>query len=117
MPPVNARITAQSSSFSWMFRGSPGPGKRAKRVPPVPTPHEGIATPKAATAFTTRVDDHAAARELPAERRVVGLQIAEQWQIALPDVVRVPRVGFKLHTAPISIEFSAGRPPHCRHRR
>jgi hypothetical protein len=38
------RITAQSSSFSKMFRGSPGPGKRAKRVPPVATPHDGTAT-------------------------------------------------------------------------
>ena len=40
------KIRAQSSSFSWMSRGSPGPGKRAKRVPPVPTPQEGTATVK-----------------------------------------------------------------------
>ena len=29
-----------------MLRGSPGPGKRAKRVPPVPTPQVGTATAK-----------------------------------------------------------------------
>jgi hypothetical protein len=38
------RIVSQSSSFSNTLRGSPGPAKRAKRVPPVPTPHEGTAT-------------------------------------------------------------------------
>ncbi len=41
-------ITAQSSSFSNTLRGSAGPGKRAKRVPPVPTPQLGTATAKAA---------------------------------------------------------------------
>ena len=33
-----------------MPRGSPGPGKRANRVPPVPTPQVGIATPNRVTA-------------------------------------------------------------------
>ena len=37
-------MVAQSSSLSKMPRGSPGPGKRAKRVPPVPTPQVGTAT-------------------------------------------------------------------------
>ena len=46
-------ITAQSSSLSKRWRGSPGPGKRAKRVPPVPTPQVGIATPKAITLATS----------------------------------------------------------------
>ena len=36
--------TAQSSSLSKMLRGSPDIGNRANRVPPVPTPHVGIAT-------------------------------------------------------------------------
>ncbi len=40
-------IAPQSSSFSNTSRGSPGPGKRAKRVPPVPTPQDGIATREA----------------------------------------------------------------------
>ena len=34
-------------------RGSPSPGKRAKRVPPVPTPQEGTATKKSATFAVT----------------------------------------------------------------
>ena len=51
---VSSWITAQSSSLSKMSRGSPVPGKRAKRVPPVPTPHDGTATPKAATLAFTR---------------------------------------------------------------
>src|SRR6267378_1794194 len=42
-------MVAQSSSLSNRWRGSPGPGKRAKRVPPVPTPQVGIATPNAMT--------------------------------------------------------------------
>ena len=55
-----------------MLRGSPGPGKRAKRVPPVPTPQEGTATPKAATLALIAVDVDAAAGELLAERVVVA---------------------------------------------
>ena len=47
--PVSSWMTAQSPSLSKMSRGSPGPGKRAKRVPPVPTPQDGTATAKAAT--------------------------------------------------------------------
>ena len=46
---VSWLMTAQSSSLSKMSRGSPGPGKRAKRVPPVPTPQDGTATWNAAT--------------------------------------------------------------------
>jgi hypothetical protein len=46
--PVKRWMTAQSSSLSKMLRGSPDPGKRAKRVPPVPTPQDGTATEKAA---------------------------------------------------------------------
>ncbi len=46
--PVSRWMTAQSSSLSKTSRGSPGPGKRAKRVPPVAAPHDGTATPKAA---------------------------------------------------------------------
>ena len=45
------------------------PGKRAKRVPPVPTPHEGTATRKACAARRERVDVDAAARELTPEMR------------------------------------------------
>jgi hypothetical protein len=46
---VNCWMTAQSSILSKMSRGSPLPGKRAKRVPPVPTPQDGMATLNAAT--------------------------------------------------------------------
>ena len=46
--------TSQSSSFSKTLRGSPGPGKRAKRVPPVPTPHEGTATRNASARSLSR---------------------------------------------------------------
>ena len=42
-------MVAQSASFSNTDRGSPAPGKRANRVPPVPTPQLGKATPNAAT--------------------------------------------------------------------
>ena len=66
---VSCWMTAQSSSLSKMLRGSPGPGKRAKRVPPVPTPQEGIATPKAATLRLDRVDVDAAPRQLLARAR------------------------------------------------
>ena len=41
---TSLKTTSQSSIFSKTLRGSPGLGKRAKRVPPVPTPHEGTAT-------------------------------------------------------------------------
>ena len=59
-------ITAQSSSFWRMPRGSPGPGNRAKRVPPVPTPQEGTATVKAATAaVTASMSTPALARRVP----------------------------------------------------
>jgi hypothetical protein len=44
---TSRRTVSQSSSFSNTLRGSPGPAKRAKRVPPVPTPHDGTATRKA----------------------------------------------------------------------
>jgi hypothetical protein len=47
-------MTAQSSSLSKMLRGSPMPGYRANRVPPLPTPHDGMATAKFATAFVIR---------------------------------------------------------------
>ena len=47
-------MTSQSSSFSKTLRGSPGPAKRAKRVPPVPTPHEGTATRKAIARSVSR---------------------------------------------------------------
>ena len=44
---VSLKTTSQSSTFSKTLRGSPGPAKRAKRVPPVPTPHDGTETRKA----------------------------------------------------------------------
>ena len=47
-------MTSQSSSFSKTLRGSPGPAKRAKRVPPVPTPHEGTATRNAIARSVSR---------------------------------------------------------------
>ena len=72
--PVSWWMTAQSSSLSKMSRGSPGPGKRAKRVPPVPTPQEGTATSKAATFSLIAVDVDAAAGELLAQRVVVALE-------------------------------------------
>jgi hypothetical protein len=50
---VSLKTTSQSSTFSNTLRGSPRPGKRAKRVPPVPTPHEGTEIWKAA-AFRVR---------------------------------------------------------------
>ncbi len=51
---VALNTTSQSSSFSKMFRGSPPPGNRAKRVPPVPTPHDGTATRNIVAASTSR---------------------------------------------------------------
>ena len=54
-----------------MLRGSPGPGKRAKRVPPVPTPQVGMATPNAITAPRHRLGVDAAARELARQRVVI----------------------------------------------
>ena len=46
--PVRALSAATSSSFSSIVRGSPPPGKRPKRVPPVPSAHDGAATLKRA---------------------------------------------------------------------
>src|SRR6266496_757253 len=45
---TSLRTTSQSSIFSNTLRGSPGPAKWANRVPPVPRPHEGTDTRKAA---------------------------------------------------------------------
>ena len=42
--PVSAFSAAMSSSFSSVVRGSPPRGKRPKRVPPVPSAHDGAAT-------------------------------------------------------------------------
>ena len=42
--PVSACSAAMSSSFSSVVRGSPPRGKRPKRVPPVPSAHDGAAT-------------------------------------------------------------------------
>ena len=44
--PVSALSAAMSSIFSSVVRGSPPLGKRPKRVPPVPTAHDGAATEK-----------------------------------------------------------------------
>ena len=44
---------AMSSSFSSVVRGSPPIGKRPKRVPPVPTAHDGAATENRATSSIT----------------------------------------------------------------
>ena len=44
---TSLKTAPQSSIFSKTFRGSPVPGKRANRVPPVPTPQEGTETRKA----------------------------------------------------------------------
>ena len=71
---VSCWITAQSSSLSKMLRGSPGPGKRAKRVPPVPTPQDGTATKNSATASVTASMSIPFARELVAQGLVIGPQ-------------------------------------------
>jgi hypothetical protein len=84
-------MTQQSSSFSSTLRGSPMPGKRAKRVPPVPTPQDGTATWKAATFFRNAVDVDAAARQLLAERGIVGGE-----RLALRLVVHLDGVGRNL---------------------
>ena len=73
--PVSRWMTPQSSSLSKMSRGSPGRGSGAKRVPPVPTPQEGTATPKPATRSLIAVDGDAAAVELLAERVIVALEV------------------------------------------
>ena len=52
-----------------MWRGSPGPGKRAKRVPPVPTPQVGIATPNAMIFSNERLGVDAAAAERARQAR------------------------------------------------
>ena len=69
-----------------MPRGSPGPGKRAKRVPPVPTPQVGTATAKAATLAVTASIVEAVAIQTTAERPVIvvmcgggfGVRFADQ---------------------------------------
>ncbi len=68
-------MVAQSSSFSSIPRGSPGPGKRPKRVPPVPTPQVGTATAKACTAAVTRSMSTPRRAELAAEMGVVRGEI------------------------------------------
>ena len=67
--PVSLWMTAQSSSFSKTLRGSPRPGKRPKRVPPVPTPQEGTATLKLGDRARDVIDVDAAALELCAQAR------------------------------------------------
>jgi hypothetical protein len=57
--------------FSNTSRGSPGTGKRAKRVPPVPTPQVGIATP-ARQALGDCVDRDPAPREAARRATVVA---------------------------------------------
>ena len=47
--PLRRWTTAQSSILSKISRGSPGIGKRANRVPPVPTAQLGVATAKVLT--------------------------------------------------------------------
>ncbi len=91
--PVSLWMTPQSSSFSKTLRGSPAPGKRPKRVPPVPTPQEGTATLKFATAFVIVVDLDAAARELRAQVRVVRGERGRVRLVGRRDVVRIARIG------------------------
>ena len=55
-----------SSSFSSVVRGSPPRGKRPKRVPPVPTAHDGAATEKRGDLVDHRVGvDPALGESLP----------------------------------------------------
>jgi hypothetical protein len=76
-------MTAQSSSFSNTLRGSPTPGKRAKRVPPgtgAPAWHghgEGLCQRRQ---FFNIL---AAARQHASQRRVVGVQVRLQCGILL----------------------------------
>ncbi len=84
-------MTAQSSSLSKMLRGSPGPGKRAKRVPPVPTPHDGMATANAATFRVISSMSILSRASLLAERRVVGVESARRLRVGRFDLSGVDR--------------------------
>ena len=84
---VSCWMTAQSSILSKMSRGSPGPGKRAKRVPPVPTPQDGTATCEGRDLVADGLDLDAAAVELLAERRVVALEVGLARGVVLLDDV------------------------------
>ena len=64
LAPVTALSAAMSSSFSTVLRGSPPVGKRPKRVPPVPTAHDGAATLKRAHLGDDRLDVDVPAREV-----------------------------------------------------
>ena len=90
MARVSCWMVAQSSSLSKTWRGSPGPAKRAKRVPPVPTPQVGTATPKAAISPTTPSMSLAGAGELALQRAVVVLVGGERAGVLLGD----QRVGY-----------------------
>ncbi len=80
-------IVAQSSILSSMPRGSPGPGKRAKRVPPVPTPQVGTATRESRDGAGDRLDVDAAASELARERGVVVVERGPGGAIAVGDEI------------------------------
>ena len=79
-------IAAQSSSFSHTSRGSPGPGKRAKRVPPVPTPQEGTATSKL-RGRGQALDVEPAPRELLPEVSEVRLEFSPPPGVVLLDLL------------------------------
>ena len=68
LAPVSALSAATSSIFSSVVRGSPPPGKRPKRVPPVPTAHDGAATENRGDLVDDRVGVDAAAAERARQR-------------------------------------------------
>ena len=74
-----------------MSRGSPGPGKRAKRVPPVPTPHDGDRHGEVRHLLGDGIDIDAAARELGAEPRIVRLQSRLEFLVLFCDQVLIDR--------------------------
>jgi hypothetical protein len=68
-------IVEQSSSFSYIPARFARSGNLAKRVPPVPTPQDGIATRKPASLFDDRVNVDATTTQLPAKViEVLGLR-------------------------------------------
>jgi hypothetical protein len=90
--PLSALMTAQSSSFSNTLRnspGQPGPERRANRVPPVPTPQDGMATVNRSTASVTAAMSICRCRDslvgVPSWRSQPCRQISEQWRVGLFD--------------------------------
>ena len=104
---------AQSSSFSNTSRGSPGPGKRAKRVPPVPRPQEGSATRSDCARASSALDVDAAPPELAAQVLEVRLEVAQQCAAVLGHEARFDGEGCHVR----SFLVIADRPRARRRRR